>query len=104
MDGYELIDVGGGARLERFGGVVTDRPYAPATGDRADPRRWAEADLRYDRDGGWTGPATEAAREGWPIEIADLHLELRATDAGQVGLFPEHATLLPWLTDRITER
>ena len=28
-------------------------------------------------------------------------LELRATEAGQVGLFPEHAAMLPWLRARV---
>ena len=44
---------------------------------------------------GGAGPA--AAAGPWPIEIEGLTLELRATEAGQVGLFPEHAAMLPWL-------
>jgi 23S rRNA (cytosine1962-C5)-methyltransferase len=35
------------------------------------------------------------------VEVADLTLELRTTEAGQVGIFPEHASVLPWLRDRI---
>ena len=31
-------------------------------------------------------------------------MELRATDAGQVGLFPEHAAMLAWLRDRVEGR
>jgi hypothetical protein len=54
-DAYQLLDVGGGARLERFGDRVTDRPYPAALGARADPGAWAGADLRFDRDRGWTG-------------------------------------------------
>ena len=38
------------------------------------------------------------------MAIAGLTLELRPTAAGQVGLFPEHAAMLPWLRDRVTER
>ena len=89
-----LLDVGG-ARLERFGGRIVDRPAAGALETRHDPDAWASADLRFDRDRGWTGPG---AGEGpWSIEIGGLTLELRPTDAGQVGLFPEHAAMLPWL-------
>ncbi len=104
MDDYELLDVGGGARLERFGDHVTDRPHGGILAERRDPGRWAEADLRFDRDGGWTGPGLATATGGWPIRIGDIALELRPTDAGQVGVFPEHAYRLPWLTDRVTER
>jgi 23S rRNA (cytosine1962-C5)-methyltransferase len=100
--GYQLVDVGGGARLERFGDRVTDRPYPAALGARADPGAWAGADLRFDRDRGWTGPAT--AREPWPVTIEGVTLELRPTEAGQVGLFPEHAAMLPWLAQEIRRR
>jgi 23S rRNA (cytosine1962-C5)-methyltransferase len=96
---YALIDVGGGARLERFATRVTDRPHPGALGGREDAAAWRDADLRYDRDRGWSG-STDLA-EPWPIEIDGLTLELKATEAGQVGLFPEHAAMLPWLRERV---
>ncbi len=100
--GHRLLDLGGAARLERFGARVVDRPSPGALGSRAEPDTWLDADLRFDRDGGWSGPA---ATDGpWPIEIDGLSLELRATDAGQVGVFPEHAAMLPWLRGEIAAR
>ena len=104
VDGYELIDAGGGARLERFGEHVTDRPHGGAYGERRAPERWAEADLRFDRDGGWSGPGLAEAGEGWPATIGGLDMGLRPTDAGQVGCFPEHAAMLPWLRERVELR
>jgi 23S rRNA (cytosine1962-C5)-methyltransferase len=100
--GYRLLDLGGGARLERFGARVTDRPLPVVLGARRDPEAWTSADLRFERDRGWTGSA--AAREPWPIEIDGLTLELRATEAGQVGLFPEHSAMLGWLRGRVAAR
>ena len=100
--GHALLDVGGGAWLERFGARVTDRPHPGALGARRDPAAWRTADLRFDRDGGWSGEADIA--EQWPIEIDGLELELRATEAGQVGLFPEHGGMLPWLRERVAAR
>jgi 23S rRNA (cytosine1962-C5)-methyltransferase len=98
MRDYELLDLGGAARLERFGDRIVDRPAPGALEARRDPDAWASADLRFDRDRGWTGPGAD---EGpWSIEIDGLALELRPTDAGQVGLFPEHAAMLPWLRER----
>jgi 23S rRNA (cytosine1962-C5)-methyltransferase len=99
---YELIDFGGGARLERFGARTVDRPHPAALGARADIAAWSAADLRFDRDRGWTGPA--ATDGSWPIEVDGLSLELRPTDAGQLGLFPEHLAMVPWLRDRIAAR
>lgn len=100
--GYALLDFGGGARLERFATHVTDRPYPGGLGARGDPAAWRAADLRFDRDGGWSGDAE--ATSPWPIEIDGLTLELKPTDAGQVGLFPEHAAVLPWLRERVAAR
>jgi len=101
-DGHALLDVGGGARLERFGARTTDRPHPGALGARADPAAWRAADLRFDRDRGWSGDVDVA--QPWSIDIDGMRLELRATDAGQVGLFPEHAAMLPWLRERVADR
>jgi 23S rRNA (cytosine1962-C5)-methyltransferase len=97
--GYALLDLGDGARLERFGERIVERPHPAVTGRRHDPDRWATPDLRWDRERGWLGVA--AARRPWPITIDDVTLELRPTVAGQVGLFPEHAAMVPWLRDRV---
>lgn len=99
---YELLDVGGGARLERFGKHVVDRPAPGALGERRMPGAWREADLRFDRDRGWSGPAAGAGP--WLVTLEGLNVELRPTDAGQVGLFPEHMAMLPWLLGRRSRR
>ncbi len=94
--------MGGGARLERFAQRVTDRPHPLALGERGDPAPWRSADLRYDRDTGWNGGVDPG--EPWLLGIAGLTMELRPTEAGQVGIFPEHAALLPWLADPVVDR
>ncbi len=104
MDGYELIDAGGGARLERFGAHVIDRPHGGAYGERRAPERWREADLRFDRDVGWSGPGLAEAGDGWATTIQGLEMSLRPTDSGQVGCFPEHAAVLPWLREGVELR
>jgi len=101
-DGYELIDAGDGRRLERFESRVVDRP-APSAADElpgAGRDAWAAADLRFDRDAGWTGG--EAGP--WTIAVEELTLELRPTGAGQLGLFPEHVLAWPWLRERVAGR
>jgi 23S rRNA (cytosine1962-C5)-methyltransferase len=102
VDDYELLDAGDGARLERFGAFVVDRPQGGADDRRGAPDRWTDADLRFDRPGGWSGRGLAAAHDDWTVHIDDIELELRPTDAGQVGVFPEHAAMLPWLRERIT--
>lgn len=99
---YHLVDFGEGARLERFGDRLVDRPYPAGLGARRTPEAWRAADLRFDRERGWSGPAAGAG--AWPVELGGAILELRPTDAGQLGVFPEHAAMLPWLRARISGR
>ena len=102
--GYRLLDVGAGRRLERFGEHVVDRPHPAAEGTRRSPESWVEADLLFDREVGWSGPGLAAAQASWTTQLDALTLQLRPTDAGQVGLFPEHAEILPWILARARER
>jgi 23S rRNA (cytosine1962-C5)-methyltransferase len=104
VEGFELIDAGEGRRLERFGDHVVDRPAPGAWFGRRAPEAWAGADLRFDRDRGWTGTGLAEARASWTVQLYDVTLELRATNSAQVGLFPEHAAMLPWLIERVAER
>src|SRR5206468_2138299 len=104
VEGYELIDAGSGRRLERLGEYVVDRAAPGAWFDRRTPERWADADLRFDAERGWSGDGLRTARDGWTASLHRLTLELRPTDAGQIGLFAEHASMLSWLDDRVAER
>jgi 23S rRNA (cytosine1962-C5)-methyltransferase len=104
VGGFELLDAGAGRRLERFGEHVVDRPAPGAWFDDRAPGRWADADLRFDRESGWSGTGLSAARQGWTVELADLEFELRPTDSGQVGLFPEHTAMSGWLGERLVVR
>lgn len=93
-DGYELIDAGDGRRLERFGPRVVDRPAPGASDARLGEREaWAAADLRFDRETGWSG----RDRSPWTITLDAVTLELRPAAAGQLGVFPDHAVFWPWL-------
>jgi 23S rRNA (cytosine1962-C5)-methyltransferase len=92
---YRLLDAGEGRRLERFGEVLVDRPAPTATDARRARQPWASVGARFD-DGRWA--VTTPLPDPWLIDVDGLTLELRPTDAGQVGLFPEHAALWPWLS------
>jgi 23S rRNA (cytosine1962-C5)-methyltransferase len=94
MRDLELLDCGGGRRLERFGEVLVDRPAPGATdAPRLDPAEWRRARLRWCRVG-WT---PGAAREPWTVRVEGLVLECRPAAGGQVGVFPEHALTWGWL-------
>ena len=101
---YQLLDFGQGRRLERFGGYVLDRPCpAVAHLPQSRPECWSAADARFHRRAA-TGGVWELLRhmpDRWIASCGLLRFELKRTDFGQVGLFPEQAVNWQWLYDRI---
>ena len=97
---HELLDLGDGRQLERFGQVVLDRPCPAAAWHSArDGAAWASADARFDREAGGSG--TWVAAGGlpvpWPVQLEGLTLEVRLAASGQVGVFPEQVSVWSWL-------
>lgn len=99
---------GAGRRLERFAGILVDRPL-PQTGDRRRlPGEWraAQAVFRLPDTG-----ATDALRGRWeftgdlpdpwlatvPVGPATLTLEVHPSPSGQVGIFLEQIDQWGWL-------
>jgi 23S rRNA (cytosine1962-C5)-methyltransferase len=93
---YELIDAGDGRRLERFGDMIVDRPAPMADQPIRDPSAWARADLKFRRYAGWESIA-DTEPGPWLVRHGELTFELRPTETGQVGLFPEQASNWAWL-------
>jgi 23S rRNA (cytosine1962-C5)-methyltransferase len=100
VDNYELLDVGEGGRLERFGSRTVARPHPGAEGPRRDPGAWRHATLTFEPERGWSGPDTGDA---WQIAMDGLTVELRQTETGQVGLFPEQQDSWAWLRNRAAQ-
>ncbi|MBA2382546.1 MAG: class I SAM-dependent methyltransferase [Chloroflexi bacterium] len=97
---HELIDAGDERRLERYGDRVVDRPALSAPWPpRAASSDWAAAHLRFERGTGWEGDLAP-----WSIAVDGLTLELRPTDSGQLGFFPEQVAFWPWLRERLAGR
>jgi 23S rRNA (cytosine1962-C5)-methyltransferase len=105
-DQYELLDFGDGRKLERFGPYVLDRP-SPAA-DRAArerPQLWAQAAARYDRDEGPAGhwSCARPLDSPWRIKFGTLSLELKLTDSGHLGVFPEQAGNWQWTAESVRQ-
>jgi 23S rRNA (cytosine1962-C5)-methyltransferase len=102
-DQYELLDFGQGRKLERFGRAVLDRP-CPAADDiaRSAPQAWRAADAQYERfeesRGEWR---SSPALPPWPLAHPPFQFELRLTEQGQVGVFPEQAENWDWLAGQL---
>jgi len=100
---YQLLDFGGGRRLERFGPIVLDRPCPSAERfEKADPAAWQHANARFDgRDqekGIWTD--RRELPERWTIQFGTMQFELKRTAFGHLGIFPEQAENWNWIAER----
>jgi 23S rRNA (cytosine1962-C5)-methyltransferase len=91
-DDYELIDSGGGRKLERFGGVVLDRPDPQALWHKSMPEKWLDAQAQFlwaDKGERWK--LAGGTLEVWQIARGDMKFELSLKGFKHVGIFPEHA-------------
>lgn len=103
-DQYQLIDFGGGRRLERFGTLRLDRSCAAVERvEPADPDAWQGADARFDRgqseEGEWS--SDRELPERWTISHGPVTFELKRTVFGHLGVFPEQAANWDWITEQL---
>ena len=99
-DGYELLDSGGGRKLERFGEYVLARPCSQAMWRPSLPEGdWARADASFDREDGnrWHGRGN--LPKSWTVETAGIRFRLGGTDFGHLGIFPEQRAQWRWIRD-----
>ncbi|MDX2002236.1 MAG: class I SAM-dependent methyltransferase [Chitinophagales bacterium] len=110
---YELIDTGGGEKLERFGKYVLSRPEPQAVWDKSlGEDIWQKADAIFKREKNAKGDSDKGEwvlKKGMP-DRWHLHYEhnglklnfrLALTAFKHVGLFPEQATNWDYLFEII---
>lgn len=113
-DQYSLLDFGRGRKLERFGPFVLDRPSPAAeTARPLRPELWRTSDARFESSGPLSGAAgaqrgewiikqsTSSLVDAWRICHDQVWFELKLTEFGHVGVFPEQAENWDWLDRQI---
>ena len=98
---YELMDSGGGRKLERFGDAILSRPCAQAVWEQQKPEVWSKAHASFDRDRGWQTHGGSELPSSWIVTINDIAMRLSPTPAGHLGVFPETRLLWDWITDAL---
>ena len=90
---YELLDCGGGEKLERWGKQVLVRPDPQAIWNT--PRHhagWRKPDGRYLRSSSGGGSWEKAGLPGqWQVRYKALTFQVRPMNFKHTGLFPEQA-------------
>ncbi len=99
---YQLLDFGGGRKLERLGGIILDRPCPAAMiHSAARPSDWPLARAKLDSEGNIV--AGEVPRGNWCAVFGPVVFNLKITPFGHVGLFPEQAPNWRWLSQAATK-
>lgn len=103
---YELLDSGGGRKLERYGPYRVIRPepqalWTPALLE-AD---WGSADAVFDAEGSEEGGrwrSSPGLPESWTLAYGPLRFQAQLTPFRHLGLFPEQASQWDWMAERIS--
>ena len=100
---YELLDCGGGEKLERWDKQFLVRPDPQAIWET--PRKnpaWKRANARYLRSqtggGHWE---KKALPESWKVHYKDLTLQVKPMNFKHTGVFPEQAANWDFINDQI---
>ncbi|RME51510.1 MAG: hypothetical protein D6790_19875 [Caldilineae bacterium] len=107
MGDYRLLDSGNEQKLEQVGPYRLVRQAAGAVWrPRLDRNAWQQADARYERssNGGGQWKWRRDIPRKFPVVFANLHLQIKLTDFGHLGLFPEQAENWEWLRRIIRAR
>lgn len=107
-DDYELIDAGGGKKLERWGSIVTIRPEVQAYFKSGKPfDEWNKlAHWEFVSNGGQSGKwkcLKPGSPNEWTIKYNDITFNLKLTKFKHVGLFPEQRVNWDFLSKRLKE-
>ena len=93
---YELIDAGGGKKLERWGNIITIRPEVQAYFSSGMPFSEWEKKAHWEfipkeaNAGSWK-ELKKGSPSKWSIQFEGLEFELNLTKFKHLGLFPEQA-------------
>ncbi len=90
---FEVLDTGGGEKLERWGDILLARPDPQVIWPRENEALWLKAQARYTRSdrGGGAWEFRERLPEKWVIAYKGLKFYVRPTGFKHTGLFPEQA-------------
>ena len=102
---YELLDSGGGAKLERYGPYVFARPEHQAVWQPAlPPEKWKTAHAVFQATGEESGGRwqfNQPVEPSWTMQYKGLKFTAQATASRHMGVFPEQAAHWDWLGELV---
>ncbi|MGE0175179.1 MAG: class I SAM-dependent methyltransferase [Oligoflexales bacterium] len=106
-DEYKVIDSGNFQKLEKVGPYTIVRPSLGAIWQPKQPQKaWDSAHAVFKRKNDGTGKwqVTKRIPDSWPIQIGNLRFNMKMTDFGHLGIFPEQYDYWAWIEQRISAK
>lgn len=104
---YELLDTGEGAKLERFGIYVLNRPEPKALWSKTlDATEWQKAHATYIRNSSGGGSWNYASKlpSSWNLTWNKLKFHIQPTGFKHTGIFPEQSPLWNLIQEKCKQR
>jgi 23S rRNA (cytosine1962-C5)-methyltransferase len=102
---YELLDSGGGKKLERYGPYRFVRPEHQAIWKPAlSEKNWQQADAAFLSTGEESGGHWKFNRpieQAWTMRYKELRFQAQANPSRHLGVFPEQAAHWDWIQEQI---
>lgn len=103
---YELLDSGGGEKLERFGDIVLARPDPEVLWNKTkDESFWSSAHAHFktgERGAKWH--IKKIFPVSWVCKAGDISLLLKLGNNKHVGFFPEQMAQWEWMVNKIKDQ
>jgi 23S rRNA (cytosine1962-C5)-methyltransferase len=97
---YELLDSGGGRKLERFGQYKIIRPEPQAIWEARNLNLWQESNAEFVFEGGRGIWKNKKIPSSWEINFKNLKLICRINNFKHIGIFPEQLPNWEWLEEK----
>ncbi len=101
---FEVIDAGGGEKLERWGNIILRRPDPQVIwAEKSAPALWNNADAYYHRSssGGGHWEYNTSLPEVWKISYCGMNFNIKTMGFKHTGLFPEQGTNWDFIITKI---
>ena len=107
LTNYEFLDCGNGRRLERVGDTIFERSAPQARNLPGIPSLWQNVQCSHRKETSWQFPEPDGGEDN--AGIPDFHrgplkMELRLSENGQIGIYPEQCENWDWLYDNLGGR
>lgn len=102
---YELLDTGGGKKLERYGPYTFIRPEHQALWKPAlNKKQWEQADAIFQSTSEESGGFWNYQRPidgSWLMHYKGLSFQVQTSSSRHLGVFPEQATHWDWIKEQV---